>query len=317
MPELEPLMRLSGLEPFTLTKEIPFVNVGERTNVTGSARFRKLITAGDYAAALAVARDQVENGAQVIDVNMDEGLIDSAKAMTEFLNLVAAEPDIARVPVMIDSSKWEVIEAGLKCVQGKPIVNSISMKEGEEAFLRQARLARAYGAAVVVMAFDEQGQADTEERKVAICTRAYRLLTEEVGFPPEDIVFDPNIFAVATGIEEHSNYGVDFIGATRRIIETLPHVHVSGGVSNLSFSFRGNEPVREAMHAVFLYHAIHAGMDMGIVNAGQLAVYDSIEPGLREACEDVVLNRRPDATERLLDLAERFKGAGVPRGARA
>ena len=241
---------------------------------------------------------------------MDEGLIDSAKAMTEFLNLVAAEPDIARVPVMIDSSKWEVIEAGLKCVQGKPIVNSISMKEGEEAFLRQARLARAYGAAVVVMAFDEQGQADTEERKVAICTRAYRLLTEEVGFPPEDIVFDPNIFAVATGIEEHSNYGVDFIGATRRIIETLPHVHVSGGVSNLSFSFRGNEPVREAMHAVFLYHAIHAGMDMGIVNAGQLAVYDSIEPGLREACEDVVLNRRPDATERLLDLAERFKGAG-------
>ena len=310
VPELEPLMRLSGLEPFTLTKEIPFVNVGERTNVTGSARFRKLITAGDYAAALAVARDQVENGAQVIDVNMDEGLIDSAKAMTEFLNLVAAEPDIARVPVMIDSSKWEVIEAGLKCVQGKPIVNSISMKEGEEAFLRQARLARAYGAAVVVMAFDEQGQADTEERKVAICTRAYRLLTEEVGFPPEDIVFDPNIFAVATGIEEHSNYGVDFIGATRRIIETLPHVHVSGGVSNLSFSFRGNERVREAMHAVFLYHAIHAGMDMGIVNAGQLAVYDSIEPGLREACEDVVLNRRPDATERLLDLAERFKGAG-------
>ena len=310
VPELEPLMRLSGLEPFTLTKEIPFVNVGERTNVTGSARFRKLITAGDYAAALAVARDQVENGAQVIDVNMDEGLIDSAKAMTEFLNLIAAEPDIARVPVMIDSSKWEVIEAGLKCVQGKPIVNSISMKEGEEAFLRQARLARAYGAAVVVMAFDEQGQADTEERKVEICTRAYRLLTEEVGFPPEDIVFDPNIFAVATGIEEHNNYGVDFIGATRRIIETLPHVHVSGGVSNLSFSFRGNERVREAMHAVFLYHAIHAGMDMGIVNAGQLAVYDSIEPGLREACEDVVLNRRPDATERLLDLAERFKGAG-------
>jgi 5-methyltetrahydrofolate--homocysteine methyltransferase len=310
VPQLEPLMRLSGLEPFTLTKEIPFVNVGERTNVTGSARFRKLITAGDYAAALEVARDQVENGAQVIDVNMDEGLIDSAKAMTEFLNLVAAEPDIARVPVMIDSSKWEVIEAGLKCVQGKPIVNSISMKEGEEAFLHHARLARAYGAAVVVMAFDEQGQADTEERKVAICTRAYKLLTEEVGFPPEDIVFDPNIFAVATGIEEHNGYGVAFIEATRRIIETLPHVHVSGGVSNLSFSFRGNERVREAMHAVFLYHAIHAGMDMGIVNAGQLAVYDTIEPELREACEDVVLNRRPDATERLLDLAERFKGAG-------
>ena len=259
----------------------------------------------------------MENGAQIIDVNMDEGLIDSAKAMAEFLNLVAAEPDIARVPLMIDSSKLEVIEAGLKCVQGKPIVNSISMKEGEEAFLRQARLGRAYGAAVVVMAFDEQGQADTLARKVEICTRAYKLLTEEVGFPPEDIVFDPNIFAVATGIEEHNNYGVDFIEATRRIIETLPHVHISGGVSNLSFSFRGNEPVREAMHAVFLYHAIHAGMDMGIVNAGQLAVYDSIEPELREACEDVVLNRRPDATERLLDLAERFKGAGRARRASA
>ena len=267
-------MKLSGLEPFTLTPEIPFVNVGERTNVTGSARFRKLITAGDYPAALEVALDQVENGAQIIDVNMDEGLLDSVKAMTTFLNLIAAEPDIAKVPVMIDSSKWEVIEAGLKCVQGKAIVNSISMKEGEAAFLHHARLCRMYGAAVVVMAFDEQGQADTEARKVEICTRAYRLLTEEVGFPPEDIVFDPNIFAVATGIEEHNNYGVDFIEATRRIIETLPHVHVSGGVSNLSFSFRGNEPVREAMHAVFLYHAIHAGMDMGIVNAGQLAVYE-------------------------------------------
>jgi 5-methyltetrahydrofolate--homocysteine methyltransferase len=309
VPEAEPLMRLSGLEPFTLTKDIPFVNVGERTNVTGSAKFRKLITAGDYAAALDVARDQVQNGAQIIDVNMDEGLIDSQKAMTEFLNLIAAEPDIARVPVMIDSSKWEVIEAGLKCVQGKPVVNSISMKEGEEAFLHHARLCRAYGAAVVVMAFDEQGQADTEARKVEICTRAYKLLTEKVGFPPEDIIFDPNIFAVATGIEEHNNYGVDFIEATREIIRTLPHVHVSGGVSNLSFSFRGNEPVREAMHAVFLYHAIQAGMDMGIVNAGQLAVYESIEPELREACEDVVLNRRPDATERLLELAERFKGA--------
>ncbi|KXF78869.1 methionine synthase [Paramesorhizobium deserti] len=308
IPEAEPLMRLSGLEPFTLTKDIPFVNVGERTNVTGSARFRKLITAGDYAAALDVARDQVENGAQIIDVNMDEGLIDSQKAMTEFLNLIAAEPDIARVPVMIDSSKWEVIEAGLKCVQGKPVVNSISMKEGEEAFLHHALLCRAYGAAVVVMAFDEQGQADTEARKVEICTRAYRLLTEKVGFPPEDIIFDPNIFAVATGIEEHNNYGVDFIEATRAITKTLPHVHVSGGVSNLSFSFRGNEPVREAMHAVFLYHAIQAGMDMGIVNAGQLAVYESIEPELREACEDVVLNRRLDATERLLELAERFKG---------
>jgi 5-methyltetrahydrofolate--homocysteine methyltransferase len=310
IPEIEPRMRLSGLEPFTLTPEIPFVNVGERTNVTGSAKFRKLVTAGDFAAALVVARDQVENGAQIIDVNMDEGLIDSVAAMTSFLNLVASEPDIARVPLMIDSSKWEVIEAGLKCVQGKPIVNSISLKEGEEQFLHQARLCRAYGAAVVVMAFDEQGQADTKARKVAICGRAYRILTEEVGFPPEDIVFDPNIFAVATGIEEHDNYGVDFIEATHEIRATLPHVHISGGVSNLSFSFRGNEPVREAMHAVFLYHAIAAGMDMGIVNAGQLAVYDSIEPELREACEDVVLNRRADSTERLLALAERYRGTG-------
>jgi len=285
LAEIPPLMRLSGLEPFTLTDDIPFVNVGERTNVTGSARFRKLITNRDYAAALDVARDQVENGAQIIDVNMDEGLIDSKQAMIEFLNLIAAEPDIARVPVMIDSSKWEVIEAGLKCVQGKPIVNSISMKEGEAAFLHQARLCRAYGAAVVVMAFDEAGQADTETRKVEICARAYKLLTEEVGFPPEDIIFDPNVFAIATGIEEHNNYGVDFINAARRITRDLPHVHISGGVSNLSFSFRGNEPVREAMHAVFLYHAIQAGMDMGIVNAGQLAVYDSIDPDLREACE--------------------------------
>jgi 5-methyltetrahydrofolate--homocysteine methyltransferase len=309
IPEHVPQMRLSGLEPFTLTKEIPFVNVGERTNVTGSAKFRKLITAGDYAAALEIARDQVANGAQIIDVNMDEGLIDSKQAMVDYLNLIAAEPDIALVPVMIDSSKWEVIEAGLKCVQGKPLVNSISMKEGEEAFLHHAKLVRAYGAAVVVMAFDELGQADTHARKVEICTRAYKLLTEEAGFPPEDIIFDPNIFAVATGIEEHNNYGVDFIEATRDIIETLPHVHISGGVSNLSFSFRGNEPVREAMHAVFLYHAIQAGMDMGIVNAGQLAVYDQIEPGLREACEDVVLNRRSDSTERMLELAERFKGA--------
>ena len=312
VPEKAPLMRLSGLEPFTLTPEIPFVNVGERTNVTGSARFRKLITSGDYAAALVVARDQVENGAQILDVNMDEGLIDSVAAMTEFVNLVASEPDIARVPLMIDSSKWEVIEAGLKCVQGKPIVNSISMKEGEDAFRHHARLCRMYGAALVVMAFDEQGQADTEARKVAICTRAYRILTEEIGFAPEDIVFDPNIFAIATGIEEHDNYGVDFIEATRRIVASLPHVHISGGVSNLSFSFRGNEPVREAMHAVFLYHAIQAGMDMGIVNAGQLVVYDSIESELREACEDVVLNRRPagedTATERLLAIAERFKG---------
>ena len=309
-PTVAPLMRLSGLEPFTLTSDIPFVNIGERTNVTGSAKFRKLITAGDYAGALVVARDQVANGAQVIDINMDEGLIDSKAVMVEFLNLVASEPDIARVPVMVDSSKFSVIEAGLKCVQGKPIVNSISMKEGEEEFLRQARLVRAYGAAVVVMAFDEQGQADTLERKVSICARAYKLLTEQAGFPPEDIVFDPNIFAVATGIEEHNGYGVAFIEATRQIRETLPHAHISGGVSNLSFSFRGNEPVREAMHAVFLYHAIQAGMDMGIVNAGQLAVYETIEPELREACEDVVLNRRPDGTERLLTIAERFRGKG-------
>ncbi|WP_455918734.1 methionine synthase [Ensifer canadensis] len=310
IPDVAPLMRLSGLEPFTLTSDIPFVNVGERTNVTGSAKFRKLITAGDYSAALDVARDQVANGAQIIDINMDEGLIDSKQAMVEFLNLIASEPDIARVPVMIDSSKWEVIEAGLKCVQGKPLVNSISMKEGEEAFLHHARLCRAYGAAVVVMAFDEVGQADTKARKVEICTRAYKLLTEEAGFPPEDIIFDPNIFAVATGIEEHNNYGVDFIEATREIIATLPHVHISGGVSNLSFSFRGNEPVREAMHAVFLYHAIQAGMDMGIVNAGQLAVYDGIDAELREACEDVVLNRRADSTERMLEIAERYRGQG-------
>ncbi|MDW9447854.1 methionine synthase [Sinorhizobium meliloti] len=314
VPEIDRRMRLSGLEPFTLTDEIPFVNVGERTNVTGSAKFRKLITAGDYAAALDVARDQVANGAQIIDVNMDEGLIDSKQVMVEFLNLVASEPDIARVPVMIDSSKWEVIEAGLKCVQGKALVNSISLKEGEAAFLHHARLVRAYGAAVVVMAFDEKGQADTKTRKVEICRRAYRLLTEEVGFPPEDIIFDPNIFAVATGIEEHNNYGVDFIEATHEIIAALPHVHVSGGVSNLSFSFRGNEPVREAMHAIFLYHAIQAGMDMGIVNAGQLAVYDAIDPELRETCEDVVLNRRADSTERLLEIAERYRGKGGSQG---
>jgi 5-methyltetrahydrofolate--homocysteine methyltransferase len=308
VPKQEPLMRLSGLEPFTFSKDIPFVNVGERTNVTGSARFRKLITTGDYAAALEVARDQVANGAQIIDVNMDEGLIDSEKAMIEFLNLVASEPDIARVPVMIDSSKWEIIEAGLKCVQGKPLVNSISLKEGEGPFLHHASLVRSYGAAVVVMAFDEEGQADTKERKVEICARAYKLLTEAAGFPPEDIIFDPNIFAVATGIEEHNMYGVNFIEATREIIAALPHVHVSGGVSNLSFSFRGNEPVREAMNAVFLYHAIQAGMDIGIVNAGQLIVYDSIEPELREACEDVVLNRHRNATERIVEIAERFKG---------
>ncbi|MEM8743480.1 MAG: methionine synthase [Pseudomonadota bacterium] len=308
----ERYLRLSGLEPFVLTPDIPFVNVGERTNVTGSARFRKLIVNRDYATALEVARDQVENGAQIIDINMDEGLIDSKQAMVEFLNLVASEPDIARVPIMIDSSKWEVIEAGLQCVQGKSVVNSISLKEGEEAFRHHAGLCLAYGAAVVVMAFDEQGQADTCARKTEICARAYRILVEEVGFPPEDIIFDPNIFAVATGIEEHDNYGVDFIEATRWIRQNLPHAHVSGGVSNLSFSFRGNEPVREAMHAVFLYHAIKAGMDMGIVNAGQLAVYDQIDPDLREACEDVVLNRVPKAggtaTEQMLDIAERFRG---------
>jgi len=311
IPEHKPFMSLSGLEPFVLTKDIPFVNVGERTNVTGSARFRKLITAGDYTAALAVARDQVENGAQIIDINMDEGLIDSEKAMVEFLNLIAAEPDIARVPVMIDSSKFEIIEAGLKCVQGKSIVNSISLKEGEEKFLQQARLVHNYGAAVVVMAFDEVGQADTYERKVEICSRAYKLLTEKAGLSPEDIIFDPNVFAVATGIEEHNNYGVDFIQATKTIRETMPLTHISGGVSNLSFSFRGNEPVREAMHAVFLYHAIQVGMDMGIVNAGQLAVYDNIDAELRDACEDVVLNRRDDAMERLLEVAERFRGTGA------
>ncbi|NBN63340.1 methionine synthase [Pannonibacter tanglangensis] len=310
LPDVPRLMRLSGLEPFVLTPEIKFVNVGERTNVTGSARFRKLIKEGDYTAALDVARQQVENGAQIIDVNMDEGLLDSEAAMVTFLNLVAAEPDIARVPVMIDSSKWTVIEAGLKCVQGKPIVNSISLKEGEEAFIAQAKLVRRYGAAVVVMAFDEQGQADTFARKTEICARSYKVLTEKVGFAPEDIIFDPNIFAVATGIEEHNNYGVDFIEATGWIRENLPHAHVSGGVSNLSFSFRGNEGVREAMHSVFLYHAITRGMDMGIVNAGQLAIYDDLDKELRDLCEDVVLNRSPEATDRLLEAAERWKGEG-------
>lgn len=284
-----------------------FVNIGERTNVTGSAAFKKLIMAGDYAKAVDVARQQVENGAQVIDVNMDEGLLDAHEAMTTFLKLIAAEPDIARVPVMIDSSKWSVIEAGLKCVSGKPIVNSISMKEGEEQFLEQARKCMDYGAAVVVMAFDEVGQADTQERKVEICERAYKLLTG-MGFPPEDIIFDPNVFAVATGIEEHNNYGVDFIEAVKEIKARCPHVHISGGLSNLSFSFRGNEPVRRAMHSIFLYHAIPAGMDMGIVNAGQLDVYDTIDADLRDACEDVILNRNPEATEKLIEIAERYKG---------
>ena len=285
-----------------------FVNIGERTNVTGSAVFRKMITAGDYPAAVEVARNQVENGAQIIDVNMDEGMLDGVEAMRTFLNLIAAEPDIARVPVMIDSSKWEVIEAGLKCVQGKAVVNSISMKEGEDAFRKNARACLAYGAAVVVMAFDEAGQADTAARKIEICQRAYKILTEEVGFPPEDIIFDPNVFAVATGIEEHNNYAVDFIEATKVIRETCPGCHISGGLSNVSFSFRGNEPVRRAMHSVFLYYAIPAGMDMGIVNAGQLDIYDDIEPELRERVEDVILNRRADATERLVDLAESFRG---------
>src|SRR5690349_3516436 len=290
-----------------------FVMVGERTNVTGSARFRKLIEANDYAAALEVARQQVENGANMLDVNMDEGMLDSEKAMVTLLNLLAAEPDISRVPIMIDSSKWSVIEAGLKCVQGKSVVNSISLKEGEGPFLDHACKVRRYGAAVVVMAFDEQGQAETAERKFAICQRAYKLLTEKVGFPPEDIIFDPNIFAVATGIEEHNDYAHAYIEATRRIKTALPYVHVSGGVSNLSFAFRGNERVREAMHSVFLYHAIQAGMDMGIVNAGQLALYDDIDPELRELVEDVILNRRSDATDRLLEAAERFKGEGAQK----
>ena len=292
-----------------------FINIGERTNVTGSAKFRKLIEQNDYAAALTVARQQVEAGAQIIDINMDEGLLDSEKAMTTFVNLIASEPDISRVPIMIDSSKWSVIEAGLKCAQGKAIVNSISLKEGEGPFFEHARKVLRYGAAVVVMAFDEQGQADTIERKVSICERAYNLLTEKIGFPPEDIIFDPNIFAVATGIEEHNGYGIAFIEAARQIRQKMPLTHISGGVSNLSFAFRGNEPVREAMHSVFLFHAIQAGMDMGIVNAGQLAVYDDIPAELRELSEDVILNRRPDATDRLLEAAPRFKGDGT--GAKA
>ena len=300
--------RLSGLEPLVITPDLLFVNVGERTNVTGSAQFRKLIKEERYEEAVEVARQQVASGAQILDVNMDEGLIDSEKAMDRFLNLIASEPDIARIPVMVDSSKWSVIEAGLKCLQGKGVVNSISLKEGEEAFIDHARKVLRYGAAAVVMAFDETGQADTCARKVEICTRAYRILTEEVGFPPEDIIFDPNIFAVATGIEEHDNYAVDFIEATRIIKQTLPHCHVSGGVSNVSFSFRGNEPVRAAIHSVFLYHAIQAGMDMGIVNAGGLPVYDDLDAELRERVEDVILNRRKDSTERLLEIADRYKG---------
>jgi len=300
--------RLSGLEPLTITPESNFINVGERTNVTGSAQFRKLIKDDRYDEAVAVARQQVESGAQVLDVNMDEGLLDSEQAMVTYLNLIAAEPDIARIPVMVDSSKWSVIEAGLKCLQGKGIVNSISMKEGEDEFLRQARLVRRYGAAVVVMAFDEDGQADTVQRKVDISSRAFKLLTEQVGFPPEDIIFDPNVFAIATGIEEHNDYGVAFIEAARELRRRFPLSHISGGVSNVSFSFRGNETVRQAIHTVFLYHAIRAGMDMGIVNAGALPLYDDLDADLREAVEDVVLNRNPEATETLLTLAERYRG---------
>lgn len=312
MTTLQP-MRLSGLEPFNIGDDTLFVNVGERTNVTGSKAFARLILNDQFDEALAVARQQVENGAQVIDINMDEAMLDSKAAMVRFLNLIASEPDIARVPIMIDSSKWEVIEAGLKCVQGKAIVNSISLKEGEDAFRHHARLIRRYGAAAVVMAFDEQGQADTYERKIQICQRSYDFLVNECGFAPEDIIFDPNIFAIATGIEEHNNYAVDFINATRWIKTHLPGAKVSGGVSNVSFSFRGNDAVREAIHTVFLYHAIQAGMDMGIVNAGQLGVYADLDPELRERVEDVVLNRRADATERLLEIAERYKGGGAKK----
>src|SRR3954454_5739725 len=307
-------MKLSGLEPVLIGEGTLFVNIGERTNVTGSKAFARLILNGEFEAALGVARQQVENGAPVIDINMDEAMLDSKAAMVRFLNLIAGEPEIARVPIMVDSSKWEVIEAGLRCIQGKGIVNSISMKEGVDAFKNQAKLVKRYGAAAVVMAFDEKGQADTYERKIQICERAYRILVDEIDFPPEDIIFDPNIFAIATGIEEHNNYAVDFINATRWIKQNLPGAKVSGGVSNVSFSFRGNDPVREAIHTVFLYHAIKAGMTMGIVNAGQLGVYDEIPPVLRELVEDVVLNRRPasgeNPTERLVSLAESFKSQG-------
>jgi 5-methyltetrahydrofolate--homocysteine methyltransferase len=313
-PQEVPPMKLSGLEPVSIGRGSLFVNIGERTNVTGSKAFARMILAGEFEQALVVARQQVENGAQVIDINMDEAMLDSKAAMVRFLNLIASEPDIARVPIMIDSSKWEVIEAGLRCIQGKGIVNSISMKEGEAEFRRQATLVRRYGAAAVVMAFDEQGQADTYQRKIQICERAYRLLVDEVGFPPEDIIFDPNIFAIATGIEEHNNYAVDFIEAVKWIKANLPGAKVSGGVSNVSFSFRGNDPVREAIHTVFLYHAIQAGMDMGIVNAGMVGVYDEVEPQLRERVEDVVLNRRPDAGERLVEVAEQAKGAAKDEG---
>ncbi|MGC9494652.1 methionine synthase, partial [Vibrio genomosp. F10] len=306
LPDIPVACRLSGLEPLTISKESLFVNVGERTNVTGSARFKRLIKEELYDEALSVAREQVENGAQIIDINMDEGMLDAEACMIRFLNLCASEPEISKVPVMVDSSKWEVIEAGLKCIQGKGIVNSISLKEGKEKFIEQAKLVRRYGAAVIVMAFDEVGQADTRERKVEICTNAYNILVDEVGFPPEDIIFDPNIFAVATGIDEHNNYAVDFIEAVADIKQNLPHAMISGGVSNVSFSFRGNNYVREAIHAVFLYHCFKHGMDMGIVNAGQLEIYDNVPEDLREAVEDVVLNRRDDSTERLLDMATEY-----------
>ena len=310
---IKPYLRLSGLEPLVIRPETNFVNVGERTNVTGSKKFARLIRENKYEEALSVARQQVENGAQIIDVNMDDALLEGVKAMTTFLNLVQSEPDIAKIPIMIDSSKFEIIEAGLKCVQGKCIVNSISMKEGEAKFIEQAYICKAFGAAVIVMAFDEIGQADTKDRKIQICTRAYKILVEQVGFNPQDIIFDPNIFAIATGIEEHNNYAVDFIEATRVIKQTLPLAKVSGGVSNVSFSFRGNDTVREAIHAVFLYHAVKAGMDMGIVNAGQLEVYDEIEPTLRNLCEDVILNRNNsnnEATEALIQYADTVKAKG-------
>ncbi|HRG83741.1 MAG TPA: dihydropteroate synthase, partial [Chitinophagaceae bacterium] len=310
---IKPFLRLAGLEPLVIRPETNFVNVGERTNVTGSKKFARLIRENNYEEALSVARQQVESGAQVLDVNMDDALLDGVQAMTTFLNLLQSEPDIARIPIMIDSSKFEIIEAGLKCVQGKCIVNSISMKEGEAKFIEQAIICQSYGASVIVMAFDEKGQADSKDRKVEICHRAYKILTEQVGFDPQDIIFDPNIFAVATGLEEHNNYGVDFIEATREIKALMPLTKVSGGVSNLSFSFRGNDHVREAMHSVFLFHAIKAGMDMGIVNAGQLVVYDEIEPTLRNLCEDVILNRNNDnneATEKLIGFAETVKAKG-------
>src|SRR6187200_2366982 len=311
MPEqtiIKPYLRLSGLEPLTIRPESNFVNVGERTNVTGSKKFARLIKENKYEEALSVARQQVENGAQVLDVNMDDALLDGVQAMTTFLNLVQSEPDIAKIPIMIDSSKFEIIEAGLKCVQGKCIVNSISMKEGEAKFIEQAIICQSYGASVIVMAFDEKGQADTKQRKVEICHRAYKILTEQVGFDPQDIIFDPNIFAIATGIEEHNNYAVDFIEATKEIKELMPLTRISGGVSNVSFSFRGNDHVREAIHSVFLLHAIKAGMDMGIVNPAQLVIYDEIDKTLLELVEDVLLNRRDDATERLVEHAESLKG---------